>query len=375
MTFQDILAKYRKQSFSERDKGTRFERLMKAWLLTAPPYQGVIKKVWMWSEFPFKKDFGSGSDIGIDLVAFTIEGDYWAVQCKCYDEKTQITKTHVDTFLSTSEKRFRDEELRQVGFSHRLWISTSDNWSSEALNALQNLAINVSKINLYDLESSPVDWAKLEDNVHGSAAILKERSVREHQQKAINSFHEHFLAHDRGRLIMACGTGKTFTALRIAENETNEKGLILFLVPSIALLNQTLIEWSTFAKTPIHPVCICSDVEASVKKTQNDDASFRTEDLALPATTKVEEIVRQFHYHRHAQEDGQGMLVVFSTYQSIDCIAEAQKKLNNECPGSCIFDLIVCDEAHRTTGVALKSKDEKGGYDETAFTTWIPANA
>ena len=368
MTFQDILAKYRKQSFSERDKGTRFERLMKAWLLTAPPYQGVIKKVWMWSEFPFKKDFGSGSDIGIDLVAFTIEGDYWAVQCKCYDEKTQITKTHVDTFLSTSEKRFRDEELRQVGFSHRLWISTSDNWSSEALNALQNLAINVSKINLYDLESSPVDWAKLEDNVHGSAAILKERSVREHQQKAINSFHEHFLAHDRGRLIMACGTGKTFTALRIAENETNEKGLILFLVPSIALLNQTLIEWSTFAKTPIHPVCICSDVEASVKKTQNDDASFRTEDLALPATTKVEEIVRQFHYHRHAQEDGQGMLVVFSTYQSIDCIAEAQKKLNNECPGSCIFDLIVCDEAHRTTGVALKSKDEKGGYDETAFT-------
>ena len=368
MTFQDILAKYRKQSFSERDKGTRFERLMKAWLLTAPPYQGVIKKVWMWSEFPFKKDFGSGSDVGIDLVAFTIEGDYWAVQCKCYDEKTQITKTHVDTFLSTSEKRFRDEELRQVGFSHRLWISTSDNWSSEALNALQNLAINVSKINLYDLESSPVDWAKLEDNVHGSAAILKERSVREHQQKAINSFHEHFLANDRGRLIMACGTGKTFTALRIAENETNEKGLILFLVPSIALLNQTLIEWSTFATTPIHPVCICSDVEASVKKTQNDDASFRTEDLALPATTKVEEIVRQFHYHRHAQEDGQGMLVVFSTYQSIDCIAEAQKKLNNECPGSCNFDLIVCDEAHRTTGVALKSKDEKGGYDETAFT-------
>ena len=368
MTFQDILAKYRKQSFSERDKGTRFERLMKAWLLTAPPYQGVIKKVWMWSEFPFKKDFGSGSDIGIDLVAFTLEGDYWAVQCKCYDEKTQITKSHVDTFLSTSEKRFRDEELRQVGFSHRLWISTSDNWSSEALNALQNLAINVSKINLYDLESSPVDWAKLEDNVHGSAAILKERSVREHQQKAIDSFHEHFLAHDRGRLIMACGTGKTFTALRIAENETNEKGLILFLVPSIALLNQTLIEWSTFATTPIHPVCICSDVEASVKKTQNDDASFRTEDLALPATTKVEEIVRQFHYHRHAQEDGQGMLVVFSTYQSIDCIAEAQKKLNNECPGSCNFDLIVCDEAHRTTGVALKSKDEKGGYDETAFT-------
>ena len=365
MTFQDILAKYRKQSFSEQDKGTRFERLMKAWLLTAPQYQNVIKEVWMWSEFPFRKDFGSGHDVGIDLVARTVDGDYWAVQCKCYNE-TQITKAHVDTFLSTSEKRFRDEELRQVGFTHRLWISTSEHWSSEASNALQNLSIPVSKVSLYDLDTSPVDWEKLEEDIHGGAAILKERSLRDHQQKAVTLFHEHFLVHDRGRLIMACGTGKTFTALRIAENETNAQGLILFLVPSIALLNQTLIEWSTFATKPIRPVCICSDVEASQKKTQNDDASFRIEDLALPATTNVNEIVRQFHQRQHQKDSG--MLVVFSTYQSIDCIAEAQKKLNNECPGSCNFDLIICDEAHRTTGVALKSKDEKGGYDETSFT-------
>ncbi|MBQ9368291.1 MAG: DEAD/DEAH box helicase, partial [Victivallales bacterium] len=366
MTFRDILDKYRTQSFSEQDKGTRFERLMKAWLLTAPQYQNVIKEVWMWSEFPFRKDFGSGHDVGIDLVARTVDGDYWAVQCKCYQD-TQITKAHVDTFLSTSEKRFRDEELRQVGFTHRLWISTTEHWSSEASNALQNLSIPVSKISLYDLETSPVDWKKLEEDVHGGAALLKERSLREHQQKAVNLFHEHFLVHDRGRLIMACGTGKTFTALRIAENETNGQGLILFLVPSIALLNQTLIEWSTFATKPIRPVCICSDVEASQKKTQNDDASFRIEDLALPATTNVNEIVRQFHQRQHQQDSG--MLVVFSTYQSIDRIAEAQKALNKNAPDSCIFDLIICDEAHRTTGVALKSMDaEKGGYDETAFT-------
>ena len=154
MTFRDILNKYRTQSFSEQDKGTRFERLMKAWLLTAPQYQNVIKEVWMWSEFPFRKDFGSGHDVGIDLVARTVDGDYWAVQCKCYQD-TQITKAHVDTFLSTSEKRFRDEELRQVGFTHRLWIATTEHWSSEATNALQNLSIPVSKISLYDLETSP----------------------------------------------------------------------------------------------------------------------------------------------------------------------------------------------------------------------------
>ena len=296
-----------------------------------------------------------------------MDGDYWAVQCKCYDKDTQIAKAHVDTFLSTSEKRFRDEELRQVGFTHRLWISTTEHWSGEAIHALQNLTIPVSKVNLYDLETSPVDWKKLEEDVHGSAAVLKERTLREHQQKAINLFHEHFLTKDRGRLIMACGTGKTFTALRIAETETDGNGLILFLVPSIALLNQTLIEWSTFATKPIHPICICSDVEASQKKTQNDDASFRIEDLALPATTNVNEIIRQFHQHQHQPDSG--MLVVFSTYQSIDRIAEAQKTINKTASDSCIFDLIICDEAHRTTGVALKSQDaEKGGYDETAFT-------
>ena len=367
MTFRDILNKYRTQSFSEQDKGTRFERLMKAWMLTAPQYQNVIKEVWLWPEFPFRKDFGSGHDVGIDLVARTVDGDYWAVQCKCYDKDTQIAKAHVDTFLSTSEKRFRDEELRQVGFTHRLWISTTEHWSGEAIHALQNLTIPVSKVNLYDLETSPVDWKKLEEDVHGSAAVLKERTLREHQQKAVNLFHEHFLTNDRGRLIMACGTGKTFTALRIAENETDGNGLILFLVPSIALLNQTLIEWSTFATKPIHPICICSDVEASQKKTQNDDASFRIEDLALPATTNVNEIIRQFHQHQHQPDSG--MLVVFSTYQSIDRIAEAQKTINKITPNSCIFDLVICDEAHRTTGVAFKSQDaEKGGYDETAFT-------
>ncbi|MBQ6470468.1 MAG: DEAD/DEAH box helicase [Victivallales bacterium] len=366
MTFLDILDKYRTQSFSEQNKGTRFERLMKAWLLTAPQYRNVIQEVWMWSDFPFRKDFGSGNDVGIDLVARTVDGDYWAVQCKCYGD-TQITKAAVDTFLSTSEKRFRDAELQQVGFTHRLWISTSEHWSGEAVNALQNLAIPVSKVSLYDLETSPVDWRKLEEDVHGGVAVLKERSLREHQQKAVNLFHEHFLSHDRGRLIMACGTGKTFTALRIAENETNGQGLVLFLVPSIALLNQTLIEWSTFAEKPIRPVCICSDVEASQKKTQNDDASFRIEDLALPATTNVKEIMRQFHQRRH--QEYSGMLVVFSTYQSIDRIAEAQKALNQIEPDACVFDLIICDEAHRTTGVALKSQDVvRGGYDETSFT-------
>lgn len=161
MNFSDVLAKYRSSSFSERDKGDRFERLMKAFLLTYPQYQTILQTVWLWNEFPFRKDFGSGKDVGIDLVAKTFDGAYWAIQCKCYDDRP-ITKDDVDTFLSTSEKRFPNEDLQTTSFSHRLWISTTNKWSSEARFALQNLAIPVSKLNLADLESASVDWEKLE---------------------------------------------------------------------------------------------------------------------------------------------------------------------------------------------------------------------
>ena len=366
MTFYEILNKYRNVSFSERNKGDRFERLMQSFLLTAPQYQAVLKDVWLWNEFPFRKDFGSGKDVGIDLVARTFDGKYWAIQCKCYDSNTQITKADVDTFLSTSEKRFRNDELQAMSFSHRLWISTTNKWSSEARLALQNLAISVSTLSLFDLESAPVDWGKLEEQVHGPCAILKEREIRKHQQKAITLFHEHFKTADRGRLIMACGTGKTFTSLRIAENETNGEGLILFLVPSIALLGQTLNEWTTFAQNPIKPICICSDAEVSRKKTDNDEGGFTVEDLALPASTNVDNIVHQFEAAQ--KNPNKGMTVVFSTYQSIERVSEAQKTLNALRPNSCVFNLVICDEAHRTTGVALKKEDGKrGGYDETAF--------
>lgn len=364
MNFSDVLAKYRSSSFSERDKGDRFERLMKAFLLTYPQYQTILQTVWLWNEFPFRKDFGSGKDVGIDLVAKTFDGAYWAIQCKCYDDRP-ITKDDVDTFLSTSEKRFPNEDLQTTSFSHRLWISTTNKWSSEARFALQNLAIPVSKLNLADLESASVDWEKLEHQVHGSAAVLKDRELRKHQQKALDCFHEHFKTANRGRLIMACGTGKTFTSLRIAENETNNSGLILFLVPSIALLGQTLNEWSTFAQKPIKPICICSDAEISKKKTENDEGGYTIEDLALPASTNVQNIVQQYLAAKNNPADG--MTVFFSTYQSIERVSQAQKEINALPDEQCLFDLIICDEAHRTTGVALKNEKAAQGYDETAF--------
>jgi predicted helicase len=132
MTFKQILEKYRKFSFSERDKGSRFERLMKAYLLTDPKWTAKFKHVWLWEEFPGRRDLG-GNDTGIDLVTLTHQGEYWAVQCKCYDEKASIDKAAVDSFLSTSSRTFLEDQLKIKGFAPRLGISTTQNFFSNTL--------------------------------------------------------------------------------------------------------------------------------------------------------------------------------------------------------------------------------------------------
>lgn len=354
MQFNQVLDKYRNISFSQRDKGDRFERLMQRYLLTDPKYTSVIEKVWLWTEFPHKDDLG-GADTGIDLVAYTSTAEYWAIQCKCYQETSVIDKAAVDSFLSTSGRKFRDDKGKLISFAHRIWISTTNHWGPNASEAIKNQQPAVTRINLYDLQQAPVDWKKLEEGVHGELSRTQKKELRKHQQDAVELTHKHFKKSDRGKLIMACGTGKTFTSLRIAETETKGKGLVLFLVPSIALLGQTLREWSADAGEPINPICICSDPAISRKRSKNEDTdSFSVVDLAMPASTDVKEIVNQFKLLQGKKK--KGLTVVFSTYQSIDVVAKAQKELGRLGLGE--FDLIICDEAHRTTGVALANEEE-----------------
>jgi predicted helicase len=354
MYFSEILDRYRVLSFSQRDKGSRFERLMQGYLLTDPKYAIRFKHVWMWNDFPARSEFG-GKDTGIDLVAMTHDGDYWAVQCKCFQETDSIDKPAVDSFLATSSREFHDETGNVVRFAHRLWISTTNKWGSNATETLKNQHPPVTRINLYDLQEAPVDWEKLEQGIHGEPSRITPKTLYPHQREAMDKAHEYFKTNDRGKLIMACGTGKTFTSLRIAERETGGDGLILFLVPSIALLGQTLREWSASAMEPMNAICICSDPEVSKKKTKhNDSDAFSTIDLALPASTDPDNILRQFEHIRKRGKSG--LTVVFSTYQSIDVIAKAQDTLLRH--GFTQFDLIICDEAHRTTGVTLSDKDE-----------------
>lgn len=362
-TFAQILNKFRQDAFSERDKGYRFERLMQAYLKTTTLYANLFEEVWLWTEFPFHDQFG-GKDTGIDLVARTVEGEYWAIQCKCYATNAFINKPDVDTFLSTSGKRF-ETESGMTGFVQRLWISTTNKWNSTAEQTIRNQNPPVTRLNLIDLENDDVDWNSLEQGIFGMASRSKPFTIREHQQQAIDQTHAYFKideatgqpAHTRGKLIMACGTGKTFTSLRIAENETGGRGLVLFLVPSIALLGQTLRSWLQQALEPMMAVCICSDPQVSKQTEKNDNDTTSVVDLALPASTDVPSIVKQLqHARRHNAE---GLTVVFSTYQSIDVISRAQQQLLKETDDAFgTFDLIICDEAHRTTGVTLKDETE-----------------
>ena len=346
----DILTEIRQKSLTEKEKGTDFERLMKLWFLTDPRYAN-LQQVWLWEEFPARKDFG-GKDLGIDLVARTETGDYWAIQCKCYAEDAQISKGAVDSFLANASRTFLDPETFQTReFSNLLWVQTTrKRWGANAEAAIQGLSKPFNRISLYDLEISAVDWEKLKAGLYGDNAKLPGKQPRPHQLVAMSKAYEYFVEqrNERGKLIMACGTGKTYTSLKIMEQMTDKNAFVLFLVPSIALLGQTLNAWMADKQDEMRAVCVCSDAKASRKMVDADDEDASVIDLAVPATTNTQSILRQLR--QYGKEDCR--TVIFSTYQSIDVVKEAIDLFGRE------VDLIICDEAHRTTGVILKDKAE-----------------
>lgn len=334
----DILKELRAVSYDNRDQGARFELVMQAYLQLEPQYAALYSEVWLWSEYP---DRGSRVDTGIDLVAKSrVNGDLTAIQCKFYAEQTQISKADIDSFLAASSKK---------EFASRLIISTSDYWGRNAEDAVENQHPPVQRLRVQDLDESSIDWTQFQIS---KPSALKQRPKKvpyPHQTKAIHNVIEGFRTSDRGKLIMACGTGKTFTALQITQQVVKPGGSVLFLVPSISLLSQTLKEWTIESSSPLSAFAVCSDV--SVGK-RTDDEDIPITDLAYPATTDASKLVSKF---QSATSNGGSLNVVFSTYQSIDVIHQAQAQ------GLSDFDLIVCDEAHRTTGVTL------AGDEDSAF--------
>jgi predicted helicase len=334
-----LLDTYRHAAVTEREKGTYFEELVVCYLRNEASYRDLYSQVWTYAEWA-KSQGLDARDTGIDLVAQTAgTGEFHAIQCKLYDPSYKLQKKDIDSFFTASGKK---------PFAHRVIVCTTNHWSEHAEDALLGQQPPVSKIDLHDLENSQIDWAKYQPKA--PPAFKPKKILKEHQESALKAVCEGLSKADRGKMIMACGTGKTFTSLKVAEAVARKGGRVLFLVPSLSLLSQTLTEWTQESAVPLHSFAVCSDSDVGKKRKKEDDmVQTFVHELRYPATTDAARLATEMA-KRH---DAQHMSVVFSTYHSIDVISQAQHE-----HGLAGFDLIVCDEAHRTTGVTFADEDE-----------------
>lgn len=300
-------------------RGKQFEHFIKWFLKNDPEWATQVDQVWLWEEYPLSW----GRDCGIDLVFKHKNGENWAVQAKCYAPTTSITKADVDSFISESN---RD------GIDKLLLIATTDLIGANAKQVCDAQDKKVTRYLLSHFDESNIEYpASIEDLP--KARPKDKPKPREHQLEAIEAVASNFKGTDRGQMIMACGTGKTFTTLWIKEKLGVDSTLVL--LPSLGLLSQTLHEWTMAANEPFEVLCVCSD--ESVGKKGSDEAVHSVHDLAFPVTSNADEI--KIFLNRPVKK------VIFSTYQSSPLIAEAQVDVSTPC-----FDLAIADEAHRCAG-------------------------
>ena len=341
----DVLERYRQHARTPRELGTYFESLVSAWLQHDDVQRQYYDAVWTYADWIAQRGQGeSAQDTGIDLVA-RLRGNpehFCAIQCKFYSHDHRLQRGDIDSFISASGK---------TPFVERLIIDTTDVAPGRNVQALLNDAdhyIPTRRIGLHDLEQSRLNWSIFIQS--GGVELHPRKTLRPDQEEALEAVCQGLEHRDRGKLIMACGTGKTFTSLRIAETLAGQGKRVLFMVPSLALMSQTVTEWSQDAEVNLHAFAVCSDVQ--VGKRQDDTADLQQHDLAFPATTHPATLARAA-----SPEAKDAMTVVFATYHSIRTLTEAQHVF--DLPE---FDLIICDEAHRTTGVTLASDPEESNF-------------
>ena len=296
-------------------RGKQFEKIVKWWLQNDPIHSRDIKKVWLWDEWPDRP----GPDVGIDLVAELKDGSLVAVQAKCFDSERDIPKSELDSFISAASPR---------KYGRRMLVASTDGLSANARRMLHDN--HVTQVMFSYLDSLQEFWPSTFLSLGGPRTISK-WGPRTHQSLAIHDVTEGLRKASRGQLIMACGTGKTLTAMWIMESLDSHSTLVL--VPSLSLLSQTLLEWSQHSNVSWSYLCVCSDDTVN----KSDDAIISSvDDVPFPVTTKPSEIA-----HFLSQR---GRKIIFSTYQSSAQVARGMKSVGKK------FDLVICDEAHRLTG-------------------------
>jgi predicted helicase len=338
-TLQQALKIIRDKASNDKELGDAFEKLSKVFLENDATQTQEYSEVWTYTDWAKNRKGYSDHDIGIDLVAELRDGSgYCAVQCKCYQPEHPISKTDLDSFISASSTS---------DFTRLLLIDTSTkNIGKNAQSVFDNLDKDYLRIQLEELEQSRIDWLTYitEDRIH----LRSQKELRDHQIQAVQKVKKDFEECDRGKLIMACGTGKTFTSLKIAEELAGKGKIVLYMVPSLSLMSQTVREWKNDALDDFTAFSACSDIKIGKRSSKQDLIEVSLNDLAFPATTDPSKLSEQIQ-----NADKEKMTVVFSTYHSIDVISEAQFKYDLT-----EFDLIICDEAHRTTGATLIGDDE-----------------
>ena len=305
--------------FGEQQAGIKFESFCKWYLETDPEWSRLVDKVWLWADYPNK---WQNQDLGTDLVFLDKNGLVWAVQAKCYGEHHSTTKADVNSFLADTSRPEVDR---------RLWMQTSNLMAATAQKTLAGQEKPITVLKLNDFRESDLEYP----NCFAQLSEGKQRSKPKpeaHQVEAISAVKEAFTDTDRGQLIMACGTGKTFTTLWIKEALNAHSTLVL--LPSLSLLSQTMREWAWAGNTEFEILNVCSD--KSVGR-QTEDMSVN--DAPFPVTSDPNEIAS--FLQKKAPK------VVFCTYQSSPLITEAQLVA-----ADFTFDLAVADEAHRCAGKA-----------------------
>ena len=333
-SWEDFVRQLKKKS--DKEKGDIFEHLVRAYLHLDPEYATKLRKVWLLEDVPSalrKKLHLPASDQGIDLIAETNTGEYWAIQCKYRKDTVRpLPWREISTFTglafgvckhisfglvcSTTERI-----TRVLTHQDRIGFCALDVWQGldkEFFDRLRKL-----------LGHKPTKLVPLQP--------------RPHQKKAIADARKYFVGkkQKRGKLISPCGSGKSLTAYWIARDLKAKK--IVVAVPSLALIRQTLRVWlreSLAHGDTVEWICVCSDESAG--RVEQDDVAVLRQDLGVPCLTDAKEIASWL------KQKKPGLTVVFTTYQSGAAIARAARQAKFS------FDLGIMDEAHKTVGDGAK---------------------